>query len=489
MTDTRYQTVAQLFSDTGVLLPYGVDDIIITGVEYDSRQIEPGMIFFAIPGFKTDGADFVNHAIAGGASLVVAEHYVDCARPLIECAPIRRVLAEVSSAFYNHPSSEMTIIGVTGTNAKTTICSMVKSVMESAGHKTAQFGTVGNYIGESFEATLNTTPESKELQRLLRKSLEAGCRAAVFEVSSHALVLYRVHAIEFDLGIFTNLTGEHLDFHKDMDDYFNAKMKLFEYLRGAGKPAIINISDPFGQRIANYQGLDVMTYGDPKTAEVHIIDATFTPSGSLLEIHTPAGKLELRLGMPGRFNAENALAAIAAGLKCDISLNAIKDGLESFQPPAGRMQILDYGQPYQIIIDYAHTPDALTRLLASCKEFTSGKLITVFGCGGDRDKTKRAPMAQTVASFSDLAILTTDNPRTEDPEEILNQVQSGFPMGFEYLRESSREKAIRMALQIAKPGDTVVIAGKGHEKYQIFGTTRTYFSEEEVIKIFLESGR
>jgi len=299
--------------------------------------------------------------------------------------------------------------------------------------------------------------------------------------------MYRVHAIDFDLGIFTNLSSEHMDFHNNMDSYFSAKMRLFEYLARSGKPAIVNIADRYGRILTGIEGLEVVTYGDYPGAEVHLIKSNETSSGSEITADTPEGRIEIDLKIPGRFNIENALSAIASGIKCGIEFNDIRTGLENFTPPAGRMQKLDFGQPFDIFIDYAHTPDALSRLLSSSREFTRGRLITVFGCGGDRDRTKRAPMARTVAGFSDFAVLTSDNPRTEDAEKILDDVEEGFPPGFDYSRESSREDAIRLALEYAEAGDSVIIAGKGHEDFQIYGQVKMHFSEEEIVSKFFQS--
>ncbi|MBD3232087.1 MAG: UDP-N-acetylmuramoyl-L-alanyl-D-glutamate--2,6-diaminopimelate ligase [candidate division Zixibacteria bacterium] len=482
------KTAALLFEDTGAQLPEGADRIQVTAVEYDSRKIKPGSLFFAIPGYKQNGTEFIGDAVSKGAVMVATERFVECDVPMVLCAPIRKVLAEVSAAFYEYPSRSLRVIGVTGTNGKTTVCSMIKAIFDVSGQRTAQLGTLGNIIGDTVEETLNTTPESRELQRLMRKALDSGSDALVLEVSSHSLVMYRTHAVDFDLGVFTNLSSEHLDFHKEMEDYFDSKGILFEQLRDAKKPAVINISDEYGRKLTEMEGLDVISFGHEDHADVFLSDYSLTPESSMITVKTPRGDLEATVNIPGKLNIDNALATVAVGIAFGISFEAIKKGLFSFKAPKGRMQRLDYCQPFQIYIDYAHTPKALDRLLGACKEFTRKRLITLFGCGGDRDRSKRVPMAEAVARYSDLAILTSDNPRTEDPEKILDEVEAGFPEGFEYIRESSREKAIHLALRKAEPGDTLIIAGKGHEEYQIYGNSKQYFSEAEIIEKYLKSG-
>ncbi len=482
------KTAAQLFENTGAQLPEGADRIQVTAVEYDSRKIKPGSLFFAIPGYKQNGAVFIGDAVSKGAVMVATEHFVECDVPMVLCAPIRKALAEASAAFYEYPSRSLRVVGVTGTNGKTTVCSMIKAIFEASGQRTAQIGTLGNIIGDKVEETLNTTPESRELQRLMWTALDSGCDALVLEVSSHSLVMYRTHAADFDLGVFTNLSSEHLDFHKDIDDYFNSKRILFEQLRDAKKPAVINISDVYGRELSEMDELDVISFGYDDNADISLSDYSLKADSSLLTIKTPRGILEATVNIPGKLNIDNALASAAVGFAFGISSEAIKKGLFSFQAPKGRMQRLDYCQPFQIYIDYAHTPNALERLLGACREFTRKRLITLFGCGGDRDRSKRVPMAEAVARYSDLAILTSDNPRTEDPERILDEVEAGFPEGFEYIRESSRKEAIHIALRKAEPGDTLIVAGKGHEEYQIYGDSKQYFSEEEIIKEYLKSG-
>lgn len=477
----------KLFADTGVLVPPDLVDMEITGVEFDSRRIKPGNVFFAMPGHKADGRAFAGEAREKGAVLVVAEGGVECGLPLIQCVPVRKVLAEVAAAFYGYPSRKLTTVGVTGTNGKTTVCGMIKSIFDAAGLKSALFGTLGYDTGSKLEKPVNTTPESKELQRLMHEALKSGCRSAVFEVSSHALTMYRVHAIDFDAGVFINLTSEHLDYHKTMENYFEAKKALFENLKELGKPAVVNISDEYGRKIADISGLDVISFGGDRQADVYCSQYSSTPVNTEMNVVTPKGQTEIILSLPGKFNVENALAAVATGVLFDIDLEAIKEGLRRFTPPAGRMQKLDFGQPFNIFIDYAHTPDGLSELLSACREFTSGKLITLFGCGGDKDRSKRAPMAAAVAEYSDTAVISSDNPRSEDPDDILDQVQKGFPKGFNFIREKDREKAIGIALKLAATGDTLILAGKGHEREQVYRDRTEYFCEEEIVRRYFEN--
>ncbi|MBD3169160.1 MAG: UDP-N-acetylmuramoyl-L-alanyl-D-glutamate--2,6-diaminopimelate ligase [candidate division Zixibacteria bacterium] len=479
-------TVEYLFSDIGVFVPPGIGEMKISGIEYDSRKVKPGSIFVAMPGHRTDGAKFICDAVERGAVLVVSEHHMPCDVPIIECAPARRVLAELSAKFYGNPSTELLSVGVTGTNGKSTVCSMMKSILEKSGRKSAQFGTLGYDTGNRYEKAVNTTPESRELQRLLKESLDNGCEAAVFEVSSHALVMYRVHGVDFDLGIFTNLTSEHLDYHKDLESYFSAKMVLFEMLAENGKLAAVNIDDDYGRRITELQGLDIVTFGEDAKADVFLDRYELSSGGSEFVLNTPYGEFMGGIAIPGKFNIQNAMASVAAGIHLDIIPDDIRDGLAAFIPPVGRMQRIDCGQDFSVFIDYAHTPDALDRMLSAVRGFTEGRVIVVFGCGGDKDKTKRAPMARAVADNSDISVITSDNPRTEDPEKIMDEMENGFPSDYGFYRQADREKAIKQALDIAEKGDTVIIAGKGHEGIQDYGDRVEPFSEIDIVKSYFK---
>lgn len=474
----------------------------VKGVAYDSRKVEPGYLFVCVKGLQSDGHDFIAQAVAKGATALLVEtnpeklnlpQEVMKKLSWVQTDSTREGLALVSARFYGFPGDKLNMIGVTGTNGKTTITYLVEALLRAKGEKVGLIGTICNKIGDEILPVTNTTPLPLELQQLLAMFLDKGAGYCVMEVSSHALELERVTGIEFDLGIFTNLTQDHLDFHVTMENYRAAKAKLFSGLNPEGKKArtkygIINVDDPAGPYMVQQCRGKVITYGMGQTAQVRAEDVLVTATGVAFTAITPAGTARFQLHLTGLFNVYNSLAAISIGLAEDLELSVIKQVLESVPGVAGRFETVNEGQPFGVIVDYAHTPDSLKNVLKTARELVQGRLITVFGCGGDRDKTKRPIMGSIAAQLSDFSVITSDNPRSEDPEAILNDVEAGVKeiVGKDkYIKIADRREAISKALKMANPGDLVMIAGKGHETYQIIGSRTQPFDDREVARQYL----
>lgn len=458
----------------------------ITGVACDSRRVRPGHLFVALPGAHRNGAEFIGEAVRRGAIAVVAQERV--ARrgdaTFIQVEDARRALAEIACAFYNHPSARLCAIGITGTNGKTTTAFMLRDIFRAAGRRPGMIGTVVYEIGERRIPAGRTTPEAPDVQALLDQMLRAGCDSAVMEVSSHALVQQRVWGVDFDVGVFTNLTRDHLDYHGTLERYFDAKALLF---RGLGQmeksaAAVINLDDDWGQQLANIGGgwNAAFTYGSHPAADVRAEDVELDAEGSSFRLRSPWGDANLRLRTLGRFNVQNALAAIAAAGAVGIPLEASARALTAFTAAPGRLEPVPNRRGFRVYVDYAHTDDALRNVLGMLRGMTAGKLIVVFGCGGDRDRGKRPLMGAVAARWADLTILTSDNPRGEDPERILDDIAAGIGNTASVERIADREQAIARAIERAAPGDIVLIAGKGHENYQEFDRTVIPFDDREV---------
>jgi len=470
----------------------GSTDRDITGIAYDSRLVMPGNMFVALRGVHDDGHRFVDMAIDKGAAAVMFEQ--DCClsprATKIKVHDARRTMALAADCFYNHPSQRLKVVGVTGTNGKTTTVFMVKTILEAAGVKTGLLGTVQYEIGERIIPASRTTPESVDIQGMFSQMLGIGCCGVAMEVSSHALDQHRVAGVDFDVAVFTNLTQDHLDYHHTMENYFEAKTKLFGMLgsiRKAGR-AVVNADNEYGRRLAARLGGDhaVVTYGVLSDAAIQALDVRVSADGTYFVVRTPQGSRPIHLPLIGRYNVSNALAAIGAGLALGLDLGLIEQALANMRLVRGRLEAVPVRDGFHVFVDYAHTEDALRNVLSTVHELTKGRLITVFGCGGDRDKGKRAPMGRAAAELVDFAILTSDNPRTEDPREILRQVEAGFPADTKnrYLVIEDRREAIERALDMALPGDTVLIAGKGHECFQNFGGTEVPFNDREVVEVW-----
>ncbi|KNZ70476.1 UDP-N-acetylmuramyl tripeptide synthetase [Thermincola ferriacetica] len=462
----------------------------IEGLAYDSRKVQPGFAFICIEGYKTDGHLFAQNAVENGATVIIAKKpiTVPSSVTVVTVEDTREALAYMGAAFYDYPGDKLNIIGVTGTNGKTTTTHLIENILVKAGKKVGLIGTIKNKIIDRVLPVTNTTPESLDLQALLAEMVDAGVDYAVMEVSSHALELNRVAGCEYDQAIFTNITQDHLDFHETMDNYLAAKQKLFINLgknsrKSRNKYGIINIDDSKGQSFLEVTHGQVITYGIQSAADVRAEKIDLRSDGVIFTAVTPRGSVDLKLNLTGLFNVYNSLAAVASGLGENIALPVIKEALEEVKGVPGRMEKVEAGQPFAVLVDYAHTPDGLENVLSAAREFTKGRLITVFGCGGDRDRTKRPIMGEVSAKLSDFTVLTSDNPRSESPAEILRDIEEGVKpiIGPEnYTVIEDRKEAIRHALNMAKTGDVVVIAGKGHETYQIIGTKVLPFDDREV---------
>ncbi len=482
----------------------GDPDGEVRSVCYNSGQCEPGSLFIAIPGIRTDGHRFVEDAIARGARFIVHER--DFAPPMgvtsIRVRDSRPVLGRLGANFFDHPSAALCLIAVVGTNGKTTITYLLEAILRAAGHSVGVIGTVDYRYGEHHVPAPNTTPESFEMQRILREMADHGVTHVVSEVSSHAIDLHRVDDCAFDLGIFTNLTQDHLDYHTTMENYFQAKRRFFtEVLPRGGKdrprPMIVNLDDPWGQQLFREVAGGRITYGLDNPSDVTAAPFRLSLDGIAATIHLEKEKIDLVSRLMGRFNLYNILAAAAAARAVGIPKEAIRDGIGALLQVPGRLEKVNAaGQP-AVFVDYAHTDDALRRVLQNLSGFRAmesvrpGRLIAVFGCGGDRDRGKRPLMGEAATSLSDLTIVTSDNPRTEDPLEIIREIEAGIhtpkfadseewerhPGQPGYVVLPDRREAIRAAIAAAKAGDIVLIAGKGHEDYQIIGTRKFSFDD------------
>jgi UDP-N-acetylmuramoyl-L-alanyl-D-glutamate--2,6-diaminopimelate ligase len=507
-------TLGDLMDRTASLAPLaGVESLTaevraqqVTGVEYDSRRVGPGAVFFALRGQQTDGASFASQAVSRGAALVVSERTPPDGwdGPWLVSPDARLSLAACAAAFYRDPSEALLVIGVTGTNGKTTTTYLLSSVLEAAGYRCGRIGTIGYRVGDTEAEAARTTPESPDVQRLLHEMAHEKCTACAMEVSSHALALHRTDFIRFSAGVFTNLTRDHLDFHGGMEEYFAAKRRLFEQLP-AGVPVVANLDDAYGRRLAE-SWPHAVTFALTRPATVTVEALSMSLDGLSFEARSARGVVAVRSRLVGRPNASNVLATVATGLALDLSPVAIAQGVESVTHVPGRFEtVSSSGDDLTVIVDYAHTDDALRNLLETARPLSSGRLITVFGCGGDRDRTKRPLMGAVASRLSDLVIVTSDNPRSEDPDAIIDEivrgiappdrpsVHQGQPVApvrtTPWLRMPDREAAIHQAVRDAHPGDVVIVAGKGHEKSQVIGSRVLPFDDVDVARAALSRRR
>lgn len=443
-------------------------NINISGIACDSRKVKKGDVFVAIPGFKSDGSRFVSQAIENGASVIVTESTeapVPAGIEKIVVASARKALAELACRFYDHPSNKLRIIGITGTNGKTTTAYLIQSILKEAGYKTKLLGTIDTPTGL-------TTPEAIDLQKWLAQCVKDGVTHVVMEVSSHALELDRVWGVDFDVAIFTNLTHDHLDFHKDMESYFRAKKMLFEGL-GKGKKkgavAIVNVDDAYGKRLIEVVNTEVVTYG--------LVEAKY-------ELHDTKSS-----SLPGKYNQYNILAAYECGLVFDIPPRLIKKAIENIKPIPGRFEMIECGQPFKVIVDFAHTPDALEKLLSTVAEgfkpSSTGRIILVFGCPGERDKGKRPIMGKIAEKYSDYLIITTDDPHNEPPEKIISDITTGMSRKKPFETIVDRREAIKQALQVASKDDIIILAGRGHEQWQDVAGEKVEIDDRAIVKKLL----
>jgi UDP-N-acetylmuramoyl-L-alanyl-D-glutamate--2,6-diaminopimelate ligase len=474
----------ELLAGADVTEVVGDPEVEITGLAYDSRRVREGSLFFCYPGSVADGHQFAPLAVQAGAAAVAVERRLEL-EPWVTQVVVadgRAAMAHAAVRFYDDPTAELRVVGITGTNGKTTTAFLVRQLLESAGVQTGLLGTVKRVVGGAAEEVERTTPEAIDLQATFRRMVEGGDRACAMEVSSHALALRRVDGIRFGVAAFTNLTQDHLDFHADMDDYFLAKRRLFE--SGRSERGVINLDDPYGDRLAaEFEALTFSARGDER-ADYRALEPSFGPSGARFRCLAPDGEAEVALPLPGRFNIENALCAIACASALGIALADAVAALASADRVPGRFEPVDEGQPFAVIVDYAHTPDSLENVLEAARQLTDRRVICVFGCGGDRDREKRPLMGEIAARFADLAVVTSDNPRSEDPLAIVAEIRAGMAEGSAEIEvEPDRRAAIALALEAAGGGDTVVIAGKGHEQGQEFeGGRKIAFDDRDVAR-------
>ncbi|HEY9852458.1 MAG TPA: UDP-N-acetylmuramoyl-L-alanyl-D-glutamate--2,6-diaminopimelate ligase [Leptolyngbyaceae cyanobacterium] len=459
----------------------------VTGLSTNSHACKAGDLFIGMPGTRVDGGDFAPSALASGAvaalvSTSAAQKVAGELPGVFAASDMVKACAEVAGAFYDYPAQKLKLIGVTGTNGKTTTTHLIEFLLDKASQRTALMGTLYTRWNGFEQTATHTTPFALELQAQLAEAVKAGCEKAVMEVSSHALAQGRVLGCLFEVAVFTNLTQDHLDFHKDMEDYFAAKALLFspDYLQGR---AIINMDDPYGERlIAQLDSARVWRYSvNDATADLWTSDLTYEPGGVSGKLHTPKGDVAFRSPLVGQYNLANVLAAVGTVLHLGLDLEFVASMLPEFPGVPGRMERvqIDPQQDISAIVDYAHTPDSLENLLKAARPFIPGKVICVFGCGGDRDRTKRPKMGEIAARLADKVVVTSDNPRTENPEKILEDVVAGIPESVNPTVICDRATAIRTAILNAQPGDGVLIAGKGHEDYQILGTEKIHFDDRE----------
>lgn len=449
-------------------------------LKYDSRQVKPGDVFVAITGFETDGHKYIDKAIALGAHVIVCEYIPDggISVPYVRVPSSRRALAQMAANYFDHPADSMTMVGITGTNGKTTTTYLLKTILESQGCKVGLIGTNQNMIGDEILETERTTPESFELQRLFAQMRDAGCSHVLMEVSSHSLVLDRVYGIEFAVGAFTNLTQDHLDFHKTMEAYRAAKALLFHQC----KTGVMNQDDADGRVILAEHACPFLTYGEQDGCDLCAKDIVLHADSIHFTCVTEGENIPVSLGIPGQFTVYNALCALSCAKALGIPVEQAAAALRSAHGVKGRVEVVPTNTPYTVLIDYAHSPDGVENVLKAARGFTKGRLIGLFGCGGDRDRTKRPKMGAIAAQLADLCIVTSDNPRTEKPEAIIDDILEGMKdTQTPYEVIVNRPEAIWHALDIAQPGDTIVLMGKGHETYQEINHVKHHLDEREVV--------
>ena len=468
----------------------GFRDLELPGLAYDSRLVEPREAFFCIKGLVTDGHFYVADAMRKGAAVLFIEkeleQEVGPEVVIVKVPDTRRAMAHCSARFFGDPSGELKLVGVTGTNGKTTTTYLVESVCREAGYSTGIIGTVETHIGSDVEPVTRTTPESLDLQRLLRRMVDNSVEVVAMEVSSHALELTRVNGCRFEVVVFTNLTQDHLDFHISLEEYFGAKRRLFtgdEF--GPGRRALVNIDDPFGRRLLEETELATRSFGLNRKADIRGAGVQVSAGGNRFKLEYDHDSISLSTALQGRFNVYNCLAAAGVAVDLGVSADSMTRGLEGLKGVPGRFENIDCGQYFTAIVDYAHTADGIRSLLEACREVTSGRVILVVGCGGDRDRSKRPLMGAVGVEMSDFCVITSDNPRSEKPESIIEMILEGVRDRFppeRYTVEVDRRSAIYKSIGEARPGDLVVVAGKGHESGQIFADKVVPFDDRQVVR-------
>ncbi len=458
-----------------------IADLPISAIVYDSRRATPDSLFVAIPGFEHDGLRYADDAVRNGAVVVVGENATWTGEAsYIQVADARQALAELAAALHGYPHQRLAVCGITGTNGKTTTAWMIRTILRAVGHQPGLVSSVEYHTGTTSHGASRTTPESADLQALLAEMVANGCDHVVMEVSSHGLVLKRVASLEFDVAVFTNLSRDHLDFHGTMENYFEAKASLLEKLAGPQAYAVINLDTvEFAPLFDRHSGATISFSFDNSDADIFVQNPVFKGNATTGQLVTPAGVYDLKLSLPGRFNVMNALAAVGASVALGLDIEQVVAALSSITPVPGRYNAVDCGQPFAVIIDFAHTPDGLLRLIETARETTTERVLVLFGCGGDRDRGKRSEMGRIATEYADHAVVTSDNPRREDPQAIINDIEPGLVPG-NYDLVIDRADAVRFILSQAQPGDTVLLAGKGIEDYQEIGAERHPYSDRAV---------
>ncbi len=480
------KSLESLLAGINVQASSGDLDVLVRGIEIDSRQVKAGDIFACVPGLNVDGHDFADVAIKLGAVALIVERFLPYAIPQIKVSNVRQELGVLAAQVYDRPSDQLELVGVTGTNGKTTIIHLLEKIITKAGKKVGLIGTLGaSIVGKQLPGK-RTTPEACEIQRLLAEMLEERVSLVAMEVSSHALDYGRVQGCEFDAGIFTNLTQDHLDYHKTMEGYLEAKARLFSGLKGSKQPkiAILNGDDSAFQALSAISAAPVISYGLHSNVDYRADQITVTADGIRYYANFREKRQEIYSQTPGVFNVYNTLAAFTWAVERGYDPQKVAEVLAEIPGVPGRFESIKQGQPFHVIVDYAHTPDGLENVLRTAREFTTGRLLTVFGCGGDRDKGKRPLMGEVAAQWSDFVAVTSDNPRSEDPDQILREILVGV-LRVEHIAMRDRQEAIISVCRLAKPGDTVLIAGKGHETVQIIGSKVIPFDDREVARLAL----
>lgn len=472
-----------LLKDIDYEVLQGSHDVNVTNIQYDSRKITQGSLFVCIVGFETDGHKYAKNAIENGAIALLVENEIegiDDSITVIKTTNSREAIAIIADRYYNHPSQKFNLIGVTGTNGKTSTVYLTKGILDTYGKKTGLLGTIENIIGEEVYEAKRTTPESLDLQKLFYNMFKANVNDVVMEVSSHSLDLHRVDGCKFDVGVYTNLTLDHLDYHKTMENYRDAKLKLFKLC----KKGVINIDDDYGYyMLENAECKEIITYGiDNNDADLNATNIRIDLHGTSFTLLKDSKSYEVKLATPGKFSVYNALAAMGASSAVDVPMDIIIKGLEGNKGIKGRFESFTSKKGYNVIVDYAHAPDGLLNVLGSLKEFCKGRIITVFGCGGDRDRSKRPVMGKIAGEYSDFCIITSDNPRSEEPNEIIEDIESGIHQTkCDFVSIVDRLDGIHYALSMARENDIILIAGKGHETYQIIKDKVSHFDDSEVV--------
>ncbi|WNC12826.1 UDP-N-acetylmuramoyl-L-alanyl-D-glutamate--2,6-diaminopimelate ligase [Brevibacillus brevis] len=467
----------------------GDDSMEITGLTADSRQVQPGCLFVCLTGYTVDGHSFAAQAVQQGAVAVLSERDLDVPATVVKVPDTRRAMAMLADRFYGSPTRELKLIGVTGTNGKTTTTHLIDKILRDRQRVTGLIGTIHMRIGDVTEDVKNTTPDALDLQKSFRRMRDVNTEYAIIEVSSHALEMGRVRGCDVHTAVFTNLTQDHLDYHKTMENYRYAKSLLFSQLGNSYDPdrlktAVLNADDDASKLYATVTPARVITYGIDQEADVRATDIEITSKGTSFTAQTFAGSVRMNLKLMGKFNVYNALAATAVALAENVPLEAIKNSLESVPGVNGRFEAVDAGQPFAVLVDYSHTPDSLENALATVKEFAKQRIFCIVGCGGDRDRTKRPIMARIATKYADHSVLTSDNPRSEDPQAIIDDMLAGLDEVEQerYTAVVDRREAIHFAVSKAQPGDVILIAGKGHETYQIIKDQVLPFDDREVAR-------